>query len=127
MRKKESAVVYLVGSVCYTLLELVWRGYTSWTMTATGGICLSLLYRMRGQLGHLRLWKQCLAGGGVITAVELMAGLLCNRLLHMQVWDYSGKKGNFKGQICPLYSFLWCLLCLPVLPLCGWMKGKFDK
>ena len=56
MRKKESAVVYLVGSVCYTLLELVWRGYTSWTMTATGGICLSLLYRMRGQLGHLRLW-----------------------------------------------------------------------
>lgn len=127
MRKKESAAVYVVGSMGYTLLELLWRGYTSWTMTAAGGICLSLLYRMRQKLGHLRLWEQCLAGGGIITAVELLAGLLCNRLLQMRVWDYSNRRGNFKGQICPLYSFLWCLLCLPVLPLCGWMKRKFDK
>ncbi len=127
LSKKENALVYVVGSVGYTVLELLWRGYTSWTMTATGGVCLGLLYRLRQRLSHLKLWQQCLAGGGVITGVELLAGGLFNKLLKMEVWDYSSQPCNFKGQICLLYSSLWCLLCLPVLVFCGHLKKRFDQ
>ena len=126
LSKKENAAVYVVGSVGYTLLELLWRGYTSWTMTVTGGICLQLLYRMRQRASHLGVWKQCLVGGGVITAIELMAGILFNKLLKMKVWDYSHLPFNFRGQICLVYSVLWCLLCLPVLALCDGLKRHFE-
>lgn len=126
LSKKENALVFVVGSVGYTLLELVWRGYTSWTMTAAGGVCLQLLYRLRQKIAHLALWKQCLAGGGVITAVELLFGGLFNKLLKMKVWDYSHLPFHFGGQICLLYSVLWCLLCLPVLTLCGRLKRCFE-
>ena len=49
-------------------------------------------------------------------------GGICRRVHHQQgcrlgVWDYSRRKGNLLGQICPLYSALWFLLCIPVLPL----------
>ncbi|MBR5559719.1 MAG: hypothetical protein IKU72_05690 [Oscillospiraceae bacterium] len=124
--KKENALVYVVGSVGYTALELLWRGYTSWTMTATGGVCFGLLYRLSRKISHLRLWKQCLAGGGVITMVELSAGLMFNRLLKMKVWDYSNQPFHFKGQICLLYSALWCLLCLPVMVLCRRLRRRFE-
>ena len=125
--KKENALVYMVGSVGYTALELMWRGYTSWTMTATGGVCFGLLYRLHPKIEHLRLWKQCIVGGGVITVVEFAAGMLFNRLLKMKVWDYSDRPFHFKGQVCLLYSLLWCLLCLPVMQLCGWVNKRFES
>ena len=92
-----------------------------------GGLYPLLKFPLERHRRPLPLLFKLLYLNVIITAVELLAGLLCNRLLQMRVWDYSNRRGNFKGQICPLYSFLWCLLCLPVLPLCGWMKRKFDK
>ena len=38
---------------------------------------------------------------------QLATGLLLNRLLGLQVWDYAGQPGNLLGQICPAYSLLW--------------------
>lgn len=119
---REQAVVYTVGSAGYSLLELLWRGYTSWTMTLTGGVCLTLLYRLAHSMRHSRLWRQCLAGGAVITAVEFLAGCVFNLGMRMKVWDYSRQPFNLKGQICLLYSALWCLLCIGVMPLCGLLR-----
>lgn len=127
LSKKENALVYMIGSVGYTLLELLWRGYTSWTMTATGGVCFQLLYRLRQKTAHLSLLRQCMAGGILITMVELAAGGLFNKLLKMKVWDYSTQPMNFKGQICLLYSVLWCLLCLPVMVFCGCLKNTLNR
>jgi uncharacterized membrane protein len=49
-----------------------------------------------------------------ITAVEFAVGAVVNLWWGMEVWDYSSLFGNLFGQICPLYSFLWFLLCIPV-------------
>ena len=43
----------------------------------------------------------------------------------MNVWDYSDRKFNLMGQICPLYSALWFLLCIPVNRLTEYMRYKF--
>jgi len=45
------------------------------------------------------------AGAGIITMVELAAGLLFNR--DYRVWDYRDQPGNWLGQICPVFSLLW--------------------
>lgn len=85
-------------------------------MFAAGGLCLVLV----GPLGRTRLpWPvRLLAGMGIITAVELVTGLLVNR--QFQVWDYRGMAGNFLGQICPQFCALW-------LPLAGLAMVVYDR
>ena len=55
--------------------------------------------------GRMPRVLQAMAGAGVITAVELTAGLLVNR--GYRVWDYRHVPMNFMGQICLPYSLLW--------------------
>lgn len=35
---KEYAAVCTVGSVGYSAIEVLWRGFTHWTMALTGGV-----------------------------------------------------------------------------------------
>ncbi len=104
--------LFSLGAVCYGLIEVAWRGHTHWTMLLLGGFCLVLLYQLSER--DLPLLLQAGLGAGCITLLELCTGLLCNRVLGLAVWDYSREWGNFQGQICPKYSILWFLLCLPI-------------
>lgn len=104
---------FCLGAAGYGGLEVLWRGYTHWTMLLAGGTCLLAL---RGvSRTPLPFPVQCALGSALITGVELAVGLVCNRALHMAVWDYSAQWGNILGQICPLYSLLWLGLCVPVV------------
>ena len=95
--------LFLVGGFGYVGLELLWRGRSHISMFLAGGLCFLLL----GQLDRTRLSfsAKCLLGAVVITAVELLAGLLTNR--DHQVWDYRQMPFNFLGQVCLSYSLLW--------------------
>ncbi|MBQ9448502.1 MAG: putative ABC transporter permease [Acholeplasmatales bacterium] len=42
--------------------------------------------------------------------LELVAGLIFIKKLHVKLWDYSNIKGNFKGIICPLFSAIWLVV-----------------
>ena len=61
------------------------------------------------------LWLRALIGATLITAVEFLVGSVVNLWLGWQVWDYSARFCNIYGQICPLFSGLWFLLCLPLM------------
>ena len=95
--------LFLVGGFGYVGLELLWRGRSHIRMFLAGGLCFLLL----GQLDRTRLSfsAKCLLGAVIITAVELLAGLLTNR--DHQVWDYRQMPFNFLGQVCLSYSLLW--------------------
>ena len=95
--------LFLVGGSGYVGLELLWRGRSHISMFLAGGLCFLLL----GQLDRTRLSfsAKCLLGAVIITAVELLAGLLTNR--DHQVWDYRQMPFNFLGQVCLSYSLLW--------------------
>jgi uncharacterized membrane protein len=110
----QKIMLFSVGGLGYGLLEILWRGSTHWSMLLTGGGCLLLLDRL--DLRHRQEWLvvRCIRGSLLITAVELLVGLLVNRLLRLNVWDYSAQRYNLAGQICPVYSLLWYLLCYPV-------------
>lgn len=123
--KKEGCAVFGVGAVGYPLLELLWRRRTHFSMAVAGGVCFSLLYRI-----HLRkspLWARCLAGALSITVVELITGLIVNRWLRLRVWDYSGNRFHFMGQVCLRYTFFWLILTGLTSPLCKKIRQHFVK
>ncbi len=123
MRKSlEYGVVYSVGAVGYTLVEIAWRGYSHWTMALTGGACLTLIYLNEAHHYTEPLWKRCLAGSLIITTLELAVGFVVNILLKWNVWDYSNQTFNLFGQICALYSGLWFLICMPAAKLCAGLR-----
>lgn len=105
--KKEGGV-FLFGAVGYVLLETLWRGHSHWSMAAAGGISLLFLIKTFRKLKNAPHYFKAIIGGGIITAVEFIFGIVFNLLLGMGVWDYSSVWGNILGQICPVYSIFWC-------------------
>ena len=119
MRKlTEWMTVFLIGGALYSMLEILWRGYTHWSMTITGGICFAALYALHVYGTAMPFFLRCLLGAVSITAAELAAGCIVNLWLGWEVWDYSGVRGNLLGQICLPFSVLWLLLCALAAPLC---------
>ena len=49
--------------------------------------------------------------GVVMTLIEYIAGLIFIKGMKIKLWDYSNRRGNIQGIICPLFSFLWLLVC----------------
>ena len=105
------AVLFYIGGCAYVALELIWRGRSHGSMFLAGGLCLVLI----GQLKRLPLpfLLKAVLGAAVITAVELIVGLIVNR--DYAVWDYRSQPGNILGQICPLFSLLWIAAAALVL------------
>ena len=101
IRKK--AVLFSCGGLAYVGLELLWRGYSHSSMFLAGGSCFMLLGKLGKQTENLLL--RALGSAGIITGVELLAGLLANR--GYGVWDYRDMPLNFKGQICLPFSLIW--------------------
>ena len=80
-----------------------------------------------GKLKSKRLFVKCVAGAGIITSIELVTGLIVNRLLGLNVWDYSAMPYNIMGQICLPFSFIWFLMSIPAVYLCDWLSKSIDK
>lgn len=114
--------LFCIGAVGYSLIEILWRGFTHWTMGITGGLCFSMLCDLNQKMKRHILWVRCLMGSALITAMELITGYIVNIRLHWGVWDYSNLKYHFLGQICLLYSLLWFFLSIPVFFLAGCLK-----
>ncbi len=107
---------FAVGGFAYGLIEVVFRGYTHWTMVLLGGAVMALLNLINQS--KISLWVRCLLGATVITSLEYSVGMVVNVALGWNVWDYSDKFLNLKGQICPQFSLVWFFLCIPAYWLC---------
>lgn len=118
MKLLKNAALFITGGICYPIIEIIWRGRTHISMAATGGAVFVTLYRFYKKHSRQKLLARCVCGSAIITSFELLCGLLVNRSLDLNVWNYSDRRFNFKGQICLGYSLLWALLCIPVSALC---------
>lgn len=116
--------LFLSGGVLYYGLEILWRGYSHWTMALGGAVCFFLIYRINEHLRFLSLPLRALLGAASITATEFLIGCICNLWLGWKIWDYSGLPYHILGQICLPFSLLWFLLCFPVCGLCRLIRRK---
>lgn len=102
------SALWLVGGVIYYIIELIGRGHSHWTMFILGGLCFIAL----DSINEIIPWGmpfilQMLIGSIIITALELITGLIVNVALDWDVWDYSKMPFNFMGQICLTFSVIW--------------------
>ncbi|HHU23136.1 MAG TPA: hypothetical protein GXZ52_06975 [Clostridiales bacterium] len=119
----EMVTVYALGAMSYGAIELIWRGFTHWTMPLTGGLCFLFLYLIATRF-HVPLWKKWVLSAAVITTVEFLVGLIVNIKLGWRVWDYSDRAFNLMGQICLLFTFYWFLLAIPGVGVCGQLRKR---
>ena len=116
-------VLFLIGGFVYYGIELLWRGWSHWSMFILGGLCFVIIGGLNEYYGwDMPLWKQCVIGALVITGLELACGLLVNKALGWAVWDYSTMPFNLWGQVCLPYTGLWVLLSGVAVFVDDWLR-----
>lgn len=123
MSKKELGGVFALGGLLYGLIEILYRGSTHWTMVLTGGAVVLTFYLLVPFLFNMNVFLAAMTGALIITAYEFSMGVVVNLWLHWDVWDYSSRPGNVLGQICPLYTAYWFVICLAFFSLIKYNKG----
>ena len=114
---KKYGLFFVIGAIGYAAVEIIWRGYTHWSMMIAGGLCF-IMFSLVSRLfkGRSILLKASVCALG-ITAIEFIFGLIFNLWLRMDIWDYSDMPFNLLGQICPSFTILWAGIALAFLPL----------
>lgn len=100
MELGKKTALFAIGGGAYCGLELLWRGWSHWSMFLLGGLCFVLI-------GSLKLpWlPRMLAGAVICTMGELLFGMIFNS--DYRIWDYRGLPLNWGGQICLPFTALW--------------------
>ena len=113
-------LLFILGGSAYVALEWLWRGWSHISMFFAGGTCFLLLGKLNSVRPRLKLPLRGAVGAGIITMVELLAGLLFNR--RYTIWDYRHLPGNFHGQICLPFFLLWIPISLAAMRLYGTLE-----
>jgi len=114
------------GGSTYCALEVIWRGYSHWTMLVLAAVVFIIV----GLLNEVWSWQtslalQMAAGTVLATALEFITGCIVNLWLGWNVWNYSNIPGNLFGQICPQYTLLWAALVLVAILLDDYIRWRF--
>lgn len=118
VRIYNNVILWLTGGIIYFYMEIAFRGYSHFSMLICGGVCFitvgcmgrKILANSKNML--VALPKIMVSGMLIITFYEFVTGVLVNKVLGWNVWDYSEQKYNVMGQICLVYSLLWSVLSL---------------
>ncbi len=119
--------MFSVGACGYGLIEILWRGYTHWSMALAGGFAFLGLSRIGRVFKNFSILIKGIIGGGLITGIEYIFGLIFNIILKKNVWDYSKMPLNIGGQVCALYSFFWIILSMLFIPFSGKLLRFLEK
>lgn len=119
------ATLFVIGSMTGYVIELFFRRFVSqkrWVnpgfmvgpyipLYGFGVVILYSLSNIQFNSNVIPQWAQILIILGLIgvslTLIELIAGLIFIKCMHLKLWDYSNRWGNFKGLICPAFSLAW--------------------
>jgi hypothetical protein len=114
--------LYLGMEVAYTALLgdmvdtghpfLALRGHTSLHMFWIGALVVWVMGRVADGTPEkdFSWFRKVLKAAALAMTIELLTGLLVNRVLGFGLWDYSAIRWNILGQTCPQYGVFWFLL-----------------
>lgn len=118
------SLLFFIGGRLYTWIEILWRGYTHFSMFILGGggfVMLGLLNEYKIPW-HWCLLRQSVVGACIITGLEFLTGCIVNLWFGWGVWDYSDLPFNLYGQICLYYFLLWIPLSMAGIVLDDWIR-----
>ena len=118
-----SSTLFVIGSLIGWIIELFFRRFVSqkkWMNPGflTGpylpiyGFGVLVLYGVSNlSLGIdnkvVDIIVHVLIIGVGMTLIEFIAGVIFIKWLKIKLWDYSDRKGNIMGVICPSFSLIW--------------------
>lgn len=104
----KNLVLFYIGFTTYVSIEVVFRGYSHWLMGVCGGLAVVLLDKLNDYISwDMDILVQGSIGSLLITAFELIIGLISQAGFLPQMWDYSNMPLNFRGIICLPFSLIW--------------------
>lgn len=111
--KVKYAILFYVGFTSYITIETLFRGYSYPLMGLDGAICFLLFDKINEYIPwEMDLFCQGVIGSLIVTISELVIGMTLQYCNVLPMWDYSSQWMNYKGVICPLFSFLWIWLAV---------------
>ena len=105
-------MLFSFGGCLYTVVELLFRGNSHWSMFILGGICFLLVGGLNQLFPKMSLVIQMAVSAGIITVLEFICGCIVNLWLGMEVWNYEALPFNILGQVCPVFTIAWFFLSL---------------
>lgn len=121
--------LFLLGGFTYFYIEILFRGYSHFSMIICGGLAFVLCGAIN-QVAPIRisLITQMILSACIITLLEFITGYIVNIQLGWGVWDYSELPYNLYGQICLAYSLIWLVLSLICILADDFIRWKlFDE
>lgn len=121
-------VLFLIGGAAYFGIEILWRGYSHWTMFLLGGLCFVIVGALNNWLPwEMDIEKQAGIGAIIITVLEFIVGVIVNLVLKWNVWDYSLLPFNILGQISLPFTLIWIVLSTAIIVVDDWVRYKVFK
>lgn len=115
--------LFIIGALSYMLIEILYRGYTHWSMGLLGGICFIFVGLINEILSwDTPLWLQGIIGTAIITTLEFICGIILNIWLKLGVWDYSHMPFNICGQVCLPFTIVWIGLSVIAIILDDYLR-----
>ena len=121
-------IIFFIGSMIGYLIEVFFRRFVSQKRWMNPGFMvgpwlpiygfgLIILYYISNinfsfDNEALSLVVKALLICASMTLIELVGGLIFIKGMNIKLWDYSNEWGNYKGVICPLFSFYWTIIGL---------------
>lgn len=115
--------IFFFGAMCGWVMELFFRrfahkkwvnpGFLAGPWLPLYGLGLLGLYGMSSIdlsfIQNIFLQKVCFIAviTLLMTLLEYVTGIIFIKGLKVKLWDYSDRKGNIQGIICPLFSLIW--------------------
>ena len=129
MRIVKPLVLWCTGGLIYVCCELLFRGYSHWTMFLVGGICFVLIGAINELIPwEMPIWQQAIIGSVIVTVIEFMSGCIINIWLGWAVWDYSDMPCNLLGQICLPFTVVWFFISIIAIILDDYLRyWLFDE
>lgn len=105
----EMITVFIIGGMCYGIIEICNRGYTHISMGVLGGISFMMIHILNGERHEhkIALTAAMAVSAIFITAGEYLTGEILNVNLGMNIWSYRNMPMNIDGQICLPFLFVW--------------------
>lgn len=125
-KMSEYLVLFALGGTIYYSLEMLFRGFSHWSMFVLGGFCL-VFFAQQGLWVKWEdpLWLQLIRCVIFVTAGEFITGIIVNKWLKWNVWDYSDQPFQLFGQICAPFTILFSGLCVFGIILAGYLLHWF--
>lgn len=111
-------LLFHVGGSLYYYIEVLYRGWSHWSMYVLGAICF-LFCSIQNEQSYWRapLWKQSLRCDFFALCGEFVTGCMVNLWKGWHVWDYSNQPFHLMGQICLPMALVFYVLCFLAIVL----------